>query len=338
MSYGEMIAMADLFESFDQMKTADPKQIQELVKLIQKDVAKPGSVTTAEWQAATKGRYVDLAEQNTAHFAPSDPALLPESGAAAGQDHKRLWEQHHSAALALAQQGKRQEALALNAYGDHYLTDAFAAGHLFNKPDVMRLFRDWLGEGTAFFNAVARIAWADPTVELLLSRHETVDGGWDIDSADRFSLLLQGIYEEVPDRLAGLVAKLVHDRLNTIPNGVEVENKLGMKWKLAGDKTLDSSKETRDIASKAVARSQQNILNAVGRRINPFDYTRLFQAVWDYVPRPTHRLGIDAVKGAMAHWIDPKNQDVIDRMAALVVDNAQLIVEELVERGELRRN
>ena len=43
-------------------------------------------------------------------------------------------------ALKKAQDGKRDEALGINAFADHFLTDAFSAGHLFNKEDVMEKF------------------------------------------------------------------------------------------------------------------------------------------------------------------------------------------------------
>jgi hypothetical protein len=348
--------MADFFESFDQMQTADPKQIAELVALIQKDVAKPGSVSTADWQAATGGRYLDLAEKNTAHFAPSDPYLVPPSGSSAGHDHKSVWEQHHGAALQLAQQGKKDEALAMNAYGDHYLTDAFAAGHLTNKPDVMAHFRFALGADTRFFDAVATVAWADSTVSSLLSRYEPVEKyEWtgpdfrpNINSAERFSILLQGIYAKRPDALAGVIARLVHDRLNAMPGGVEVQNQIRVKnafeeWTLPGDASLASSvsdpqaiPKTLEIGRKAVVRSQQNILGAVGL-VGPLDLPKMFQAVWDYVPRPTQTKGTAAVTEAVDTWTNPGNPEVIDEMAKLLIKNIHVVVQKLVEEKALRK-
>jgi hypothetical protein len=346
MTYGEMIAMADLFESFEQMKTADPKQIEALVKLIQEDAAKPSSVTPAKWHEATGGRYLDLAEKNTAHFAPSDELLVPARGGTVGQDHKAAWEAHHLAALQLAQQGKKDEALALNAFGDHYLTDAFAAGHLVNKPDVMTHFRIALGTDTAFFDAVAKIAWADSTVSSLLSQYEPVkkyEVEWapdfrpNIHNAERFSFLLQEIYKQRPDALVGVIVRLVHDRLNDFPGGIEVKNAFET-WNLPGDATLDSDtkQKTLEYGRKAVGRSQQNVLGAVGL-VGPLDLPALFQAVWDFVPRPTKWTGYEAVREVVDQRTDPANQDVIAEMAKLLIKNITVIVAKLIAEKALRK-
>ena len=73
--------------------------------------------------------------------------MVKPSGVASAGDHKSEWEKIHKMALSLAQQGKNKEALLQAAFGDHYLTDAFAAGHLFNKRDVMERLRSRLSDG-----------------------------------------------------------------------------------------------------------------------------------------------------------------------------------------------
>lgn len=138
--------------------------------------------------------------------------------------------------------------MAINAFGDHFLTDAFAAGHLINKRDVMEAFqhnitvksdKKFTAESVAFFDAAASKSFVG-AVRTAFSAYETVQ--WrgyifrpDIDSVSRFSDLLQGIHEKEPDLLSNAVVKGVHDRLNTLQDGVPVENNVGAGWNLSGD-------------------------------------------------------------------------------------------------------
>src|SRR5207244_2310826 len=67
-SYGEVMALADFYATPDDMFKAPEAELKELKRLMALDRAKPGSVSTEDWQKATNGRYVDLATRNTAHF------------------------------------------------------------------------------------------------------------------------------------------------------------------------------------------------------------------------------------------------------------------------------
>ena len=110
-----------------------------------------------------------------------------------------------------------------NAFADHFLTDSFASGHIFNKEDVMALLKKALSDKDVmetFFEKVATVAWQDSTVSELLSKHETVE--WkgiifrpNINSPSRFGKLLQGIYEskEGKPTLLNSAAAMVHDEL-----------------------------------------------------------------------------------------------------------------------------
>lgn len=82
---------------------------------------------------------------------------------------------------------------------------------------------------------MAAAAFVGP-VRTEFSQYETVEfkGGFfrpNIDSASRFSALLQEIHKHEPGLLSGAVVKAVHDTLNTEPGGVPVENNMGDKWK-----------------------------------------------------------------------------------------------------------
>jgi hypothetical protein len=91
---------------------------------------KGGSGTTA---------YTATLARNACHFAP---------------ESWHSWEDHHNRALGLAgesytagQQGnndlkaaKLNEAMLVNGFGDHYLQDSYAAGHLMNKTAIMQMY------------------------------------------------------------------------------------------------------------------------------------------------------------------------------------------------------
>jgi hypothetical protein len=346
LDYGEGIAMGDLFEAPEQMLSAPDAKLKELSRLIQKDKSGPaGVVTTKEWNAATGGQYLELAQKNEAHFAPSNSAFVPASGSV-GADHKSSWEKYHTLAIREAQAGNRDKALAINAFADHFLTDAFAAGHLFNRRDLMNFFNsrltvnpkgEFTADSVAFFDAVAAAAFVGP-VQTEFSQHETVEykGGFfrpNINSVSRFSILLQEIHKREPSLLSGAVVKAVHDTLNREPGGVPVENNMGDKWDLSGDKTLNT--DSKRVARTAVAQSQLNVLDSF-KLIGPIDLPAEFKKVWDYVPHPTPA-GEATVHKEVTSGTDPKSGSLINAVVALIKDNYKLIIDELVKRKVLKR-
>jgi hypothetical protein len=334
MTEGEIISMGDFFAKPEDIYNADPKQLQDLVDKIRKDVATSGKVTNAEWEKATGGRYTDLAEKNETHFGPSNAALFPVA-AHSGGNHLSEFSTHHRNAIKLALEGKKDEALATNAFGDHFLTDAFSAGHLVNKEDLMSKFKGDLGPvSESFFDRVAAAVWADQSVADFVSKYETVK--WEgyifrpnINSASRFSALLQGIYKERPDVLLGAVAKVVHDDLNSMPGGIPVQNAKGDTWQLSGDGTLNA--KSLEIGQRAVAQSRQNVLDAFDKCI-PLDPIK---SVWDFTPVPTAE-GLKIIQKAIAKDTNPKEQTVVKQVAAIIRDNIHTIIEKLVEMKKLK--
>jgi len=235
----------------------------------------------------------------------------------------------------------------INGFGDHFLTDAFSAGHLINKRDVMEKFKnqlqldakgeDFVATAQGFFDAVAKAAFTG-SVKSEFSKYETYNAyklGWhpNINSVDRFSTLLQGIHKKEPDLLANSVAKGVHDKLNMIPSGLPVENNKGDKWLLSGDGTLNP--QTKAIARQAVAQSQMNIISAY-KLTGPLDYPTLFQSVWDYTPQPDST-GTKQVVQAVNKGTDIVSPDLQKAVVKLIKDNYLLIIHELVMRKELRK-
>jgi hypothetical protein len=343
LEYGVGIAMGDFFETPDEMAKASPQELQAIAALVRKERAGT-PVTHAQWQTATGGRYLKLAERNESHFAPSDPKFVKQAAGAAGPNHKTEWEQYHRAALDTAKAGDKDGALLRNSFADHFLTDAFAAGHLLNKRDLMEQFKGQLNydakaktfdaAGKAFFDRIAAAAFTG-SVKTEFSKYESVEyfGNPDINSASRFSALLQGIHGTEPALLASAVAKGVHDKLNTLPGGLPVVNAKGDAWQLSGDNTLNA--KTLAFARAAVAQSQVNVISAY-KITTPLAYAVLFKKVWDYTPQPATTAEAQ-VKTAADTGTDVKSKELQTAIVNLIASNYMLIIDELVKRKKLQK-
>lgn len=351
LTYGTLIAMADLFGSPTDIENASKDELQKITDLIKKEKSGTAgkSVTTSDWESATGGRYLEMAKKNEEHFAPSDTKLVTSSGKSTA-NHKIEWEKWHRKALEKSQAGQKPDAMFYNAFGDHYLTDAFSAGHLINKRDVMELFKGqlpfkvedskkkFLDPKTAepFFDEVAKKAFVG-AVKTEFSNYETVELHYgfhpNINSESRFSTLLQGIYMEEPDLLANAVAKAIHDNLNSIPGGLPVVNNMGNKWNLSGDATLNT--QTLEIGRMAVAQSQLNVLETYQSK-ESIDFSVLFKKVWDYTPQPDS-VGISEITSRINSGTTTTSAVLISAVADLITNNYALIIAELVKRGILKR-
>jgi hypothetical protein len=365
-TYGELITMGDLYDSFDEMDAAPAAELLRLRTFIRKSRdhyskrihgkgAGAANPRHKDWQDATDRRYVKLALENFAHFAPSDSALTAAGKRDRG-DHRRAWETYHERALNLVRAERTDQALhdalAINAFGDHFLTDAFSAGHLFNKADVAARFNagimDATGrlndEGKRFFEAVAKAAFKGPLKEAF-EKHETADkrgekvGGWilfphhaNIDSDERFETFLKEVHAAEPDLIGlSIVAKVIHDKLNEWKGGVMVTNNAGDKdWPLTGDGTLND--DTLRIMRKAVARS---IYNVVQEALEVPNDNALFDFVWQYTPRPTAQS-----KRIIKQLIDTYTTPTLLVPEAVAFlqepDHFWLILEEAIRRGKLQ--
>ena len=285
-TYGEIIAMGDFYETYDQMARASATELGKLKTLIDRSkkyyegkVMSGSPVgtdhTDDDWQKATSDRYLKLAEENFSHFAPSNSAYI--SFSSSKPNHKKEWELYHAKAIDIMRKGSDssviEKALAVNAFGDHFLTDAFAAGHLFNKDDLSQYFKSLVltggkvnANGKKMFENIANKTFHGKLKDAF-SNHETVE--WkgvvfrpNIHTADRFKELLIAIMEKEPDVIGKtMVAKLAHDALNKYPGGLPVMNNAGDKWNLTGDDTLN--KANLDIMKKAVRQSISNVISSV---------------------------------------------------------------------------
>jgi hypothetical protein len=366
-SYGQLIAMADLFESVDQMMKADVTELTTLKALIElsatyyrgKMKGRPDSsmdVSNERWEEATKKRYLKLAEQNYEHFSPA-PVFksLPRITTTKG-DNKSAWERHHRSAIDAAQQiyldpenANRsvflEWPLIINAFGDHYLTDAFASGHLINKEAMIAYFRSNFFTGRSlksdantFFDKVAEKAFTGK-VKAEFSKLETED--WkvfpgvhpDIDRPGRFAAVLKAVAEQEPDQIGNLAVKALHDRLND--DGIEVTNNAGSgTWHLYGDGMMDQ--KSLEIIRKAVQQSVDNI-NDPAIRASNLNFDTYFEKVWRFIPKLTSS-SFQTLERLTGEYINPKSQVLIDGAAQIITEQVDLLVVKLLEAKALRSN
>lgn len=220
---GEIISlMGDLYGSVDELANAPASQLRDLLAVMQGERAGTAPDAAQRYERITGGRYLSLAQRNDTHFAPRNRAE---------------WRRLHEAAIAEAQAAGReqsesrfQHALLTDAAAGHFLTDAYASGHLFDKSQV-------LAEITLYLSA--------HPAQTRNPQMQTYVG-------------IIGFAGKLPQ----LVLKNIHDRMNR--EGFVVHNARGMSWRTFGDDYLAIAQETQRIAALAVFESRQQIYAAHG--------------------------------------------------------------------------
>jgi hypothetical protein len=368
-SYGQLISMGDFYATVDDLKNADPAELSKLKALIIRNTAfyrkpigsrpkdDPDDISHKAWNEATNKRYLALADDNFAHFSP--PNVLGLTDHITTPTNRSEWEKYHERAIAemkvlVAAHPNASVApfgpLATNAFGDHFLTDAFASGHLVNKEVVIGRFRRQFYQVTntltsaaeKFLAKLAAAAWARPAIretfsplELPTRDLEKLFVKWNVDTENAFRKLLVQIAEREPSKVENLVAKTLHDHLNEV--GVEVVNDNGDgPWKLKGDFYL--GEPTLSIMRKAVQQSVDNILSPEILVSEPDrgplslpHHGALIVKVWKYTPKPT-AAGRAQVLKAIDSFTDLNSQTLLTAAADLLEKQRKLIADELIER------
>lgn len=122
---------------------------------------------------------------------------------------------------------REAQAWTSSAFADHFLTDAFASGHLITGDrTIPQTFYD------ANANGITAAAWECAVAD-----------GVDVRDA---SIIVPTIRAFIASRASSLLLKTVHDYYNR--TGVEVRNALGQVWRTVGDAHLGGSPETRSVA------------------------------------------------------------------------------------------
>ncbi|MBS3913273.1 MAG: glycoside hydrolase family protein [Bacteroidetes bacterium] len=360
-TYGQIMTCGDFYEDFNQMSRANATELRNLLTLIQRSEAHysntilrigPGApdVKNTQWTGAIGNRYLDLALRNNSHFAPG--------GTGTTANNRGTWNHYHSMAITRARNGStsddHKEALKINAFGDHFLTDAFSAGHLVNKQQVMDAFLRNMVSGTTVTTAgdtmlkkVASGALAIREVNQELGRWELVETHarihFDLNTTFGGTDIFYNVLKEVlldtahggRQQIANLAAKAVHDFLNNYNNkaGVPVRNARGDSWNLSGDGTLNQS--NINIIQQAVKQSIVNISDAITNAslsINTLQDRVL--AFWPNLNDPTTSR---IVNDAIATFTNPSSQTFIDVAVELVKDELDTLIGALKDAGKIRR-
>lgn len=294
-SYGDIVAMAgDFFESIDQLRglagnkgkgagTREEVEYVRRVKIPNRDDLEGGFSPSAIH--AVKQRYYDLAMRNKSHFVnprAGDPGksekekdaereLGPDKkprGVNAGSSYQA---NHHSAiarALELGKAGQPiDEALAIEAFSNHYLTDSFSAGHL----------RTPRADAKAFWDAKVPMFFANfkGYVAEQIAKH--IDTGLLTDELTRMTWPMNGTHAGVEQALANagvgnvgfgdIISAALHDRDNAGGVFAKVDGKM---VQLFGDGTimdgggnpLQKGASTKALAVKAVQVSVEDVRSA----------------------------------------------------------------------------
>lgn len=363
-SYGDLISMGDFYQSASHMMGADVAELQGLKRLIRQSTDHytgkgAADVKDDDWEKITKFRYLELAEDNFHHFSPDYLFAGTVWGKAAGTkpNNKKTWEAHHRWAIEEAQKMFLDPAnanssffpewpLIINAFGDHFLTDAFASGHLVNKEAIIEYYKYNFNDGNSlkpeakkFFDRVAEKAWYGD-VKSKISDLETYDGMIpvidvgrpNIDSASRFASVLKGIAEQKPDQIGNLAIKALHDRLNK--DGVEVVNDAGDgPWTLYGDGMLNDA--NLKIIQKAVQQSVDNVNDPTINSSN-LNFQAYFDKVWRFVPKMTPASQA-RVKQLAKDYTSPDSADLVQAAADLIHKKIDILIKKLLDAKKLKR-
>jgi hypothetical protein len=374
----QLTAMGDFYATYDDMVKAPPAELRKLKADIEKQTKfykhEPGGADVEEgaagWDGDTGGRYLKLAAQNDRHFGPGVDSN--------GKDHKTTWEENHRRALwevrntaraapANSSPGVPESAKLMNDFGSHFLTDAFAAGHLLAKADIMHDAKasfDSLDHTTGwlyfftneFTDRVAHLIMSNPKARAQLDLYELLFVEFKPIDEERFSELLFQMSKREPEVFYSAFVKAVHDPLNHSiedkpgkpASPVQVHNLRGDTWNLPGDTTLEKSPKTLEIMNAALAQANANLYEVASLPLpvpdpaKPFSLDELetkipgyLKSVWDYTPRPTAK-GKAKIESVRKESVDTKGMVAAQRFAEIALDHFDDVIAGLVERGNLK--
>jgi hypothetical protein len=382
----QLVTMGDFYATADDMMKAPPDELRKLKADIEKQTkhykGEPGGEDTSQgqWEKDTEGRpkgerYLDLASKNDTHFGPGQ-----FSG---GLDHKTTWEENHRRALwevRMAARGAPTSSIAvperaklINDFGSHFLTDAFAAGHLIAKADMMHaaqasfesldhtrgLFTAFENLFTslytnAFTDEVASIIMGNPKAREKLDLYELKFIMFREIDEERFSELLYQLPGKEHDLFYSAFVKAVHDPLNESikrepgkpVQPIVVTNEHGDgPWELPGDVTLSLSPKTLEVMNAALAQADANMLEVASLPLpgpdDPLDIGFAMQVphylkrVWDYTPQPTLP-SLEIMNDIFKEGTETASLITAQRFAAVGLDNLDIVISKLVEKGYMK--
>jgi hypothetical protein len=239
---GEAISLSGDIYAPEALESAPPSQVRAVLSIFDRQAAGllKGAAVDIALQNATEGDYTERAKDNLPHFASIGPVVPGMSGT---RDNRAEWERVHGLALAAARQVRNtpdanarnaaiDHAYLLDAAANHFLTDAFSAGHLVDAARVEAAAISYArnsGIDTA----------ANPEAKTLLPILDLIETGL----------------------VAKLMLKNLHDRLNQ--EGFPVTNRRGLSWRTYGDGHLDRAPESLRVMSLALLLSRRQVTQQI---------------------------------------------------------------------------
>ncbi|MBK7073412.1 MAG: DUF4157 domain-containing protein [Myxococcales bacterium] len=155
-SPGELSALVDYVGFCDGLQQRFTwEQLQKMKYLLEN-----GIEDVLPWEDATGGLYAKEAQANEKHFAPS-----PGDG---GANFRSNFINHYGRALMYGQGGNAEQARLALYTAEHYLQDAFSAGHQLAAKDVESAVQaqiGWFGTAKAAGEIADRV-WAQASTEI----------------------------------------------------------------------------------------------------------------------------------------------------------------------------
>jgi outer membrane protein OmpA-like peptidoglycan-associated protein len=274
LTWGEVVAIAgDEYGSVDELRAdlAAPGGPARLRGRLEHDRVK-GPIPAALPAVGDKStsRYVELAMQNVAHFAAGGTAIP-------------TWRSYHESALLQAvmsgidgKDEEWQQAQLTEAFGQHFLTDSFSAGHVRTPRDAIMAWyqSDFAPRALGPFLSHARErvskALADDLSRQMVAPHAVAEAEFNALLAAVIGVLEGTIREKFQDLfglgISGAISGVLHDTDNE--RGIWVRSDAHpTPWMAFGDGNLGCAPTSREQAELAVITAREELVaaQALGR-------------------------------------------------------------------------
>ena len=278
LSWGQVVAIAgDEFGSIEELREAartNPRRIRAALEHAEVKGPIPASLpaTTPDDKKSQTFTWIELALRNVTHFA-------------AGGTARDTWRSHHARALGKAAEAglsgdaaTLQEAYAIEAFGQHFLTDMFSGGHVRTpRQDIIEYYRAKAPPMVSAFVTNLR-AQVEPAIvaQIMQQVSPLLRGNYAFRKAQRevhaaVDARIQeglqaiggqaGLAEYFALALAGAVSGALHDREGR--EGLVVSSEDHPEpWLAPGDALLDKSLVSRNQAELAVIAAREHLVQA----------------------------------------------------------------------------
>ena len=205
------------------------------------DLLLAGIEDVMAWDEATGGAYSKEAQANEKHFAPA--------AGDGGQNFRSQFISFFARGLDAMKQGDHDQGRLLAYTAEHYLEDAFSAGHQVAARDIeaeVDATMKYFGEATAMAPLIAHGVYAQSAATIRCYDVSFLSQGYEpITEASFIKLALIGAVTKGNAGMADGVRRFVHERL---ASGVEVTSKAHPEpFMLQGDHSIDDGKSATSL-------------------------------------------------------------------------------------------